>query len=87
MAEVRTGGGRMPAEKITLDLDPDGLYAARFAAAARNLSLADWISQAVRDQAIRECMERQRESGQPDLDEPPGWAEMVEKNVFGVDEA
>ncbi|GAA4932561.1 hypothetical protein GCM10025331_16460 [Actinoplanes utahensis] len=87
MAEVRAGGGRLPTEKITLDLDPTGLYAARFAAAAENMPLDDWISRAVRARAIQEDMERQRERGQLDLDDPPGWAEMVERNVLGVDEA
>lgn len=76
----------MPIERITLDLDATGLYAARFAAAARNQSLDEWISELVRSRAIHEAMESPTERERPQLDEPPGWADEVMDRIFSEDE-
>ncbi|MEV0896799.1 hypothetical protein [Actinoplanes sp. NPDC049802] len=74
----------MPTERITLDLDATGLYAARYAAAARSQSLDEWISKVVRDHAIRDALEV--DGPRDDLDEPPGWADEIMDNIFREDE-
>ncbi|MEV6297932.1 hypothetical protein AB0M02_00840 [Actinoplanes sp. NPDC051861] len=71
----------MPIERITLDLDSAGLYAARYAAEAKRVPLSVWISGVVRERAIAECLESYVEQ-----DGPPGWAEEHEARIFGDEE-
>jgi hypothetical protein len=73
----------MPTERVTLDMDATALYAARVAAGARNVSLADWLSQVARERAIWETMALSAEQERLHPDEPPGWAKDAEDRIFG----
>lgn len=71
----------MPTERITLDLDATGLYAARFVAHAKGVPLSEWISKVVRERAIAEGMESHVVSPAP-----PGWEEETQARIFGDDD-
>jgi hypothetical protein len=77
----------MPTERITLDLEGKALYAARVAAQAKDMSLADWVSKTLWTQAIAEAAEVSAENERRFPDEPPGWKDAAEAHVFGEDDA
>jgi len=74
-------------ERITLDMDKSALYAARFAADAAKLSLAEWLSRVAWDQAIAESARHSAEQDRLHPDEPPGWAADSLERIFGEDPA
>lgn len=75
----------MPTERVILDMDNVALYAARAAAEAQDLSLAEWVSKVALDQAISQAAQHSAEQERLHPDEPPGWADDSAKRTFGED--
>ncbi|MET0417545.1 MAG: hypothetical protein ABW022_16150 [Actinoplanes sp.] len=72
----------MPIERVTLDLDSTALYVARAAAESKQMSLSQWISQAVRAKGIAEGAELSAHQERLHPDEPPGWADDLIERMF-----
>ncbi|MGX6607832.1 hypothetical protein ACWKSP_37760 [Micromonosporaceae bacterium Da 78-11] len=77
----------MPIERVTLELETKALYAARVTAEAENLSVSEWISKVVWDQAIWHAAQSSAEQDRLHPDEPPGWEQAALDRIFGEDEA
>ena len=79
---IRSSVEAMPTDRITLDLDRTALYVARAAADAAQMSLSQWVSQAVRTMGIAEGAELSARQERLHPDEPPGWADDLIERMF-----
>lgn len=77
----------MRTERVTLDMDETSLYVARYAAQVANMTLSDWLSKVARAEGMAQSMAASAESYRLHPDEPPGWAEYVEEQMFREDQA
>ena len=77
----------MRTERVALDMDKAALYIARYAAQAANLSLSDWLSKVARAEGMSQSMAAYAENYRLHPDEPPGWAEYRDEQMFRDDDA